>query len=77
MSTGLSYYPCAYADFDELVFLAKKLKEQKIYLERLYPYAEAGKLQLIRTYGQLLSEDYRADGIAVEAYVPPELFGQL
>ena len=27
MSTGLSYYPCAYADFDELVFLAKKLKE--------------------------------------------------
>ena len=27
MSTGLSYYPCTYADFDELVYLAKKLKE--------------------------------------------------
>ncbi|MCI8506786.1 MAG: amidohydrolase family protein [Lachnospiraceae bacterium] len=26
MSTGLSYYPCAWADFDELVFLAKRLK---------------------------------------------------
>ncbi len=63
------------SDLKEL--LAKKLKEQKIYLERLYPYAEAGKIQLIRAYGQLLSEDYRADGIAVEAYVPPELFGQL
>ena len=27
MSTGLSYYPCAYADYDELVFLADTLKE--------------------------------------------------
>lgn len=27
MSTGLSYYPCAYADFDELVHIAKVLKE--------------------------------------------------
>ncbi|MCI9067273.1 MAG: amidohydrolase family protein [Lachnospiraceae bacterium] len=26
MSTGLSYYPCTYADFDELVFLAKRLR---------------------------------------------------
>ena len=57
--------------------LVKKLKEQKVYLERLYPYSEAGKLQLIRTYGQLLSEDYKEEGIAVEAYVPPELFGRL
>ncbi len=57
--------------------LVKKLTEQKVYLERLYPYSEAGKLQLIRTYGQLLSEDYKEEGIAVEAYVPPELFGRL
>lgn len=27
MSTGLSYYPCAYADFEELVFLANALRE--------------------------------------------------
>ena len=57
--------------------LAQKLKEQKIYLERLYPYSEAGKIQLIRIYGQLLSEDYREDGIAVSGYVPPELLGKL
>lgn len=57
--------------------LARKLKEQKIYLERLFPYSEAGKLQMIRACGQLLSEDYREDGVAVEAYVPPELFGRL
>ena len=57
--------------------LARKLKEQRIFLERLYPYTEAGKVQLIRNWGQLLSEDYREDGIAVEAYVPPELFGRL
>ncbi len=62
---------------DLKAILERKLLEQKIFLERLYPYAEAGKIQLIRTYGQLLSEEYRADGIAVEAYVPPELFGRL
>ncbi len=59
------------------VLLARKLRERKIHLERLYPYPEAGKIQLIRTYGRLISEDYREDGIAVEAYVPPELYGRL
>lgn len=57
--------------------LSQILREQKIYLERLYSYQEAGKIQLIRKYGQLLSEEYREDGIAVTAYVPAELFGKL
>ena len=63
---------------DELkIMLARILREQKIYLERLYSYQEAGKIQLIRKYGQLISEEYRDDGIAVAAYVPAELFGKL
>ena len=50
------------------------LRNQNIYLERLFPYPEAGKIQQIRKYGELLEEEYREDGIAVKAYVPAELF---
>ena len=53
------------------------LRSQKVYLERVFPYQEAGKIQTIRKYGELLSEEYQADGIAVKAYVPAELFGSL
>lgn len=53
------------------------LRSQKIYLERLFSYQEAGKIQTIRKYGELLAEEYQADGIAVKAYVPAELFGSL
>ena len=48
------------------------LLEGKEYVERVYSYAEASKLQGIRKYGQLLSEEYVADGIAVKAYVPKD-----
>jgi len=52
------------------------LRGQKIYLEKIYSYAEAGKVQLIRKYGQLLSEEYTEEGIAVKAYIPKEIQGQ-
>ena len=39
--------------------------------------AEAGKIQLIRTQGQLLSEEYVPDGIEVKAYVPKEIWGKV
>lgn len=55
--------------------LKKLLQEQKIYLEKVFPYAEAGKVQLIRKYGQLLEEEYGQEGIAVKAYVPADLAG--
>lgn len=57
--------------------LEKILRSQKIYLERLFPYQEAGKIQTIRKYGELLAEEYQEDGIAVKAYVPAELFSRL
>lgn len=57
--------------------LEKILRSQKIYLERLFPYQEAGKIQTIRKCGELLAEEYQEDGIAVKAYVPAELFAGL
>ena len=53
------------------------LKERSLYIEHTFSYNEAGKLQLIRKYGQLISEEYVADGIAVKANVPVEVYGQL
>ena len=57
--------------------LEKVLQERRVYIERVYPYAEAGRIALIRAGGQLISEEYREDGIAVTAYVPRELLGKL
>ncbi|MGN0161420.1 MAG: GTPase HflX [Lachnospiraceae bacterium] len=49
------------------------LRERKVYVDKVYSYQEAGKIQLIRKYGQLISEEYIAEGIAVKAYVPREI----
>lgn len=50
------------------------LRDQKVLIEKLYPYAEAGKIQLIRKYGELLEESYREDGIFARGYVPAEIY---
>ena len=57
--------------------LVKLLAESQIYLEELYTYKEAGKIQIIREYGSLLSEEYREDGIFVKARVPAEIFASV
>lgn len=60
---------------DELKdILSKLLSENQIYIEELFSYREGGKLQRIREYGHLLSEEYRDDGIYVKARVPAEIF---
>lgn len=53
------------------------LRQQKVMVERVYPYVEAGKIQLIRKYGELLTEEYREEGIFVKAYIPAELYGKI
>ncbi len=50
------------------------LRQQKIFVENLYSYREAAKIQLIRKFGELKSEEYREDGIYVQAYVPVEIY---
>ena len=63
---------------DELENLIESiLRSRRIYLEKVYSYKEAGKIQQIRKYGQLLKEEYQEDGILVNAYVPAELFAGL
>ncbi len=57
--------------------LAKLLRENKIFVERTIPYADAGIIQLIRKQGELLEEDYRSEGIYIKAYVPMEIYGKL
>ncbi|MEF2653653.1 MAG: GTPase HflX [Blautia sp.] len=59
-------------EFKEL--LGELLSEGMIYVERVFPYQEAGKIQLIRERGQLLSEEYTEAGIAVTARVPKEIY---
>jgi len=58
-----------------LAALETILMEQKQYIEKVFPYSEAGTIQLIRERGTLLSEEYIQDGIAVQAYIPGELAG--
>ena len=50
------------------------LRSQKIYIERLYPYDQAGLIQIIRRKGELLSEEYQAEGIFVKAYVTKDIY---
>lgn len=59
-------------EFKEL--LGELLSEGMIYVERVFPYQEAGKIQMIRERGQLLSEEYTEAGIAVTARVPKEIY---
>jgi GTP-binding protein HflX len=54
--------------------LEELLSREMIYMERVFPYQEAGKIQLIREYGQLLEEEYTESGIAVKARVPAEIY---
>ena len=57
--------------------LSDLLMESFILLERVFPYSDAGLIQMIRREGQLLEEEYLADGIRVKANVPVELYGRL
>ena len=57
--------------------LEEIIRRNKILLERVFPYDEASKIQLIRNKGELLEEEYRAEGIYIKAYVPAEYYPEL
>ena len=57
--------------------LLEIIRRDQIYVERLYPFADAGKIQMIRSKGQLLSEEYLPEGIQITAYVPQDVYGKL
>lgn len=63
---------------DEIIeLLEKHFLGGKLYIERVYPYDQAGKISLIRKKGILLSEEYVSDGISVKAYIPMEIYGDI
>lgn len=56
-----------------LEVIEKILRDMKVYIEEVIPYSDGARLNSIRKYGQLLSEEYGQDGVAVKAYVPKKL----
>ena len=63
---------------DEIkALLQEMLREDKGYIERVIPYAQAGIIQLVREKGELVSEEYVPEGIEIKAYVPMEVYGKL
>lgn len=57
--------------------LQEMLREDKVYVERVIPYTQAGIIQLVREKGELVSEEYVPEGISIKAYVPMEVYGKL
>ena len=57
--------------------LLEIIRKAQIYVERLYDFSEAGKIQLIRSRGQLLEESYVPEGIEVRAYVPQDIYSKI
>lgn len=49
----------------------------QIYIERVLDYKDAGMLQLVRKYGQLIEEKYTENGIEIKARVPKDIYGRL
>ena len=57
--------------------LEKILIGNQIYIERVLDYKDAGMLQLVRKYGQLIEEKYTENGIEIKARVPKDIYGRL
>lgn len=53
--------------------MARMFREQKIWIDRVIPYKEGGKLALIRKQGTEITEEYTDGGIHVTGYVPKKL----
>lgn len=53
------------------------LQKQRVYLEHVFPYKYAGKIAIVRKFGEILSEEYIDEGISIKAYIPAEIFGKV
>lgn len=53
------------------------LQNQRVYLEHIFSYKDAGKIALIRKFGEIKSEEYTDGGISIKAYIPAEIFGKV
>lgn len=63
---------------DELQkLISGMLRESKLYIEHVFDYSQAGLIQMIRSSGNLISEEYLPEGIAVKAYITREIAGKI
>lgn len=53
------------------------LQNQRVYLEHIFSYKDAGKIALIRKFGEIKCEEYTDGGILIKAYIPAEIFGKV
>ena len=54
--------------------IAEVIDDSMRLIEMVIPYSDAGKIQGIRKYGQLLAEEYQGEGIYVKAKVPNNIY---
>lgn len=56
-----------------LKLIEKILRESRVFISGIFSYQDAGKIGRIRKHGELLKEEYREEGIYIEAMIPVEL----
>ena len=52
------------------------IREDRRRLEKVFGYSEMSAVSEIRDNGLIIKEDYRDDGIYIEADVPARLYGK-
>lgn len=61
------------AGVNELISVIERiLSERAVFIDVTVPYGEAGKIQLMRQYGQVISEEYAENGIHIKGNIPKE-----
>ena len=61
------------AGINELISVIERiLSERAVFIDVTVPYGEAGKIQLMRQYGQVISEEYAENGIHIKGNIPKE-----
>lgn len=50
--------------------ISEILKENQVVLEKVFAYSDGGQVGLLRSYGQVLEEEYIETGIRIKAMVP-------
>lgn len=61
------------AGVNELISVIERiLSERAVFIDVTVPYGEAAKIQLMRQYGQVISEEYAENGIHIKGNVPKE-----
>jgi GTP-binding protein HflX len=53
------------------------MRSDKEYFEGTISFTDGSLLNQIRSLGELITEDYREDGVFIKAYVPKQVMGKI